>query len=137
AVGDAHGHDVDAAALAHHGDAARSVAQRAETRDMVRMQVRVDRLHQLQIELPNELQVAIDPADDRVDDQRLARAAAGDRLAGGAGDSIEQLAKNHAPPSRRAPLTSAAAARCGYRGAAPSNPADRSSPPRRSRPSRR
>ncbi len=78
AVGDAHRHHIDAGLLAHHGDAARAVAQRAEAGDVVGVQVGVDRLHQLEVELADELEVAIDLLQDGVDDQRLAAAAGGE-----------------------------------------------------------
>ena len=95
AVGDAHRHDVDAGLLAHHGDAARAVAQRAETGDVVGMQVGVDRLHQLQIELADELKVAVDLLQHRIDDQRLAAAAGGEQVGIGAGRRIEELTEDH------------------------------------------
>ena len=84
------------AMLAHHGDAVRAVAQRAEPGDVVGMQVRVDRLDQLEIELVHELQVAVDLLQHRIDDQRLAAAPAGEQIAVGAGDAVEQLAEDHA-----------------------------------------
>ena len=55
------------ALLAHHGDAVGAVAQRAEPGDVVGVQVRVHSLDQLEVELADELQVAVDaaPAPDR------------------------------------------------------------------------
>ena len=50
AVCDAHRHDVDVGLFAHDGNAPRAVAQRAETGDMVGVQVGIDRLHQLQVQ---------------------------------------------------------------------------------------
>ena len=95
AVGDAHRHHVDAGLLAHHGDAARPVAQRAEAGDVIGVQMRIDRLHQLQVELADELQVAIDLLQHRIDDQRLAAAAGRKQVGVGAGRRVEQLAEDH------------------------------------------
>ena len=72
AIGDAHRHDIDTGLFAHHSDAAGAVAQRAEAGDVVGVQVGVDRLHQLQIQLADELEVAIDLLEDGIDNQRLA-----------------------------------------------------------------
>ena len=63
AFGEPHRHHVDLALLAHHGDALRAVAQRAEPGDVVGMQMGVDRLDQLEVELVDELQVAVDLLD--------------------------------------------------------------------------
>ena len=46
----AHRDDVDLALLAHHGDAMRAVAQRAEAGDVIGVQMRVDRLDEPQVE---------------------------------------------------------------------------------------
>ncbi len=74
AVGDAHRHHIDAGLLAHNGDAARAVAQRAEAGDVVGVQMGVDRLHQLEVKLADKLQVAIDLLQHGIDDQRLTAA---------------------------------------------------------------
>ena len=94
AVGDAHRHDIDAGLLAHHGDAARAVAQRAEAGDVVGVQVGIDRLHQLQVQFADELEVAIDLLQDGIDDQRLAATAGGEQVGVGAGRRLEQLTKD-------------------------------------------
>ena len=65
AVGDAHRNDIDLALLAHHGDAMRAVAQRAEAGDVVGVQMGIDRLHQPEVELSHELEVAVDLFQDR------------------------------------------------------------------------
>ena len=83
------------AILAHHGDAVRAVAQRAEPGDVIGVDVRVHRLDQLEVELLHQLQVAIDLLQHRIDDQRLAAAPAGQQIAVGAGHAVEQLAENH------------------------------------------
>ena len=101
AVSDAHRHDIDAGLLAHHGDAVGAVAQRAKAGDVVGMQVGVDRLHQLQVELADELEVAIDLLQHGVDDQRLAAAAGGEQVGVGAGRRVEELTeRSRSPPGR-------------------------------------
>jgi hypothetical protein len=95
AFGHAHRHDVDARPLAHDGDAAGAVAQRAQARDVVGMQVRVDRLDQPEVELPDQLKVAVDLLEHRIDDQRLAAAPARQQIAVGRRHAVEQLAKDH------------------------------------------
>jgi hypothetical protein len=62
----------------------RAVAQRAEPGDVVGVDVRVDRLDQLEVELVDELQVAVDLLQDGIDDERLAAAATGQQVAVGA-----------------------------------------------------
>jgi hypothetical protein len=51
----AHRDDIGMGLLAHHRDAMGAVAQRTQSRDMVGMQMRIDGLHELEIELTNEL----------------------------------------------------------------------------------
>ena len=97
----AHGHHIDLGHLAHHRDAVRAVAQRAEPGDVVGVDVRVHRLDQLEVELLDQLQVAVDPLQHRIDDQRLATLPAGQEIAVGAGDAVEQLAENHGRLRRR------------------------------------
>ena len=89
ALGDAHRNDVDPRLLAHHGDAVGAVAQRPEPGDMVGVQMRVDRLHQPQIELVHQLQVAVDLFQHRIDDQRLAAAPASQQIAVCRRDAVE------------------------------------------------
>ena len=84
AVGHAHRDDVGLGLLAHHGDAARAVAQRAEPGDVVGVEMGVDGLDQAQIELIEELDVAIDLFQHRIDDQRLAPRPTRDEIAVGA-----------------------------------------------------
>ena len=95
AFGDAHRDHVGLGLLAHHGDAMGAVAQRAEPGDVVGVQMRVDRLDQLEIELADELQIAVDLLEHRIDDQRLAAAPAGEQIGVGAGDAVEELAEDH------------------------------------------
>jgi hypothetical protein len=96
AIGHPHGDHIDAALVTHHGDAMGTIAQRSEPGNVVGMQMRIDRFHETQIELTQKLQIAIDLLDHRVDDERLAATAAGEQIAVGAGDRIEQLAEYHA-----------------------------------------
>ena len=46
-----------------------------KARDVVGMQMRVDRLDELEVEFVDELQIAVDLLQHRIDDQRLAAAA--------------------------------------------------------------
>jgi hypothetical protein len=92
---DAHRDHVDAALLAHHGDAMRAVAQRPEAGDVVGVQVRVHRLDELQVELSDELQVAVDLFQDGIDDEGLAAAPAGEEIGVGAGGRVEELTEDH------------------------------------------
>jgi hypothetical protein len=95
--------DIDSRLLAHHGDAVRAVAKRAEAGDVVGVDVCVDRLDQLEVELFHELQVAIDLLQHGIDDQRLPAAPAGHEVAIGARNAVEELAEDH----RATPLVGA------------------------------
>ena len=95
ALGDPHGDDIGMGMLAHHRDAMGAVAQRAEPGDMVGVQMGVDGLDQLEVELADQLQIAVDPLQHRIDDQRLAAVAAGDEIGIGARRCVEQLAEDH------------------------------------------
>ena len=95
AVGNPHRHDVDLALLAHDRDAARAVAQRAQAGDVVGVQMRVDRLHELKIELLHQLEVAVDLLQHGIDDERFAAPTAGEDVAIGARDAVEQLPEDH------------------------------------------
>jgi hypothetical protein len=72
-----------------------AVAQLAEPGDVVGMQMGVDRLDQLEIELAQQLAVAIDLLQHGVENQGLAAGAAGQQITVGSGDAVEQLAKDH------------------------------------------
>ncbi len=98
-----HRHDVDLALLAHDGDAMGAVAQRAEPGDVIGVQVGVDRLDELELELVDELDIAVDFLQDRIDDERLAAPPAGHEISVGARYRVEELAKNHrcVPPKTR------------------------------------
>ena len=60
-----------------------AVAQLAEARDVVGMQMGIDRLDQLEIEFAQELAVAVDLLQHGIEDQRLAAGAAGQQIAVG------------------------------------------------------
>src|ERR1700682_5439932 len=94
-VGDPHRHHVDLALISHHGDAARAVAERAQAGDVIRMQMGIDRFHQLQVELIHQLQVAVDLFENRIQDQGIAAAPAGQEIAVGSRHAVEQLAEDH------------------------------------------
>src|SRR6516165_1875283 len=62
---------------------------------MIGMQMGIDRLDQLEIELAQELAIAVGFFQHRIEDQRLAAGAAREQIAVGAGYAVEKLAKNH------------------------------------------
>ena len=95
ALREPHRDDVGLGLLTHHGDAVRAVAQRAEPGDVIGMEMRVDRFHELEVELADELEIAVDLLQDGIDDQRLAAASAGEQIGVGAGYAVEQLAEDH------------------------------------------
>ncbi len=95
ALGNAHGHDIDAGLLAHHRDAVGMIAQRAEGSDVIGVDVGVDGLDELQVEFAHELEIAVDLLEHRIDDQRLAALAAGEKVAVGARGGIEKLTEEH------------------------------------------
>ncbi len=89
ALGNPHGNDVGMGVLAHHRDAMGAVAQRAEPGDVVGVQMGVDGLDQLEVEFADQLQIAVDALEHRIDDQRLAAVPAGDEIGVGAGGGVE------------------------------------------------
>ena len=84
AVGQPHRDHVGLALLAHNGDAVGAVAQFAEAGDVVGVQMGVDRLDQPQVELAQELAVAVRLLQNGIEDQRLAAGAARQQIAVGA-----------------------------------------------------
>ena len=72
-----------------------AVAQFAEPGDVVGMQMGVDRLDQPEIEFAQQLAIAVDLLQHGIEDQRLAAGAAGQQIAVGAGNAVEELAKDH------------------------------------------
>src|SRR6202040_1041326 len=81
---------------ADHGNAIGAVAQRAQSGNVIGMQMGVDCLDQFQIELTNELQVAVHLFTDWIDDQRLAAGPAGENIRVRSRRAVEELAKAHA-----------------------------------------
>src|SRR5690348_13725891 len=81
--------------LAHDCDAVSAVAQRAEPSDVIGMHMGIDGLDQLQIELADELQIAINLFQDGIDDQRLAAVPAGKQISVGARNAVEELTEDH------------------------------------------
>ncbi len=94
-VGYPHGDDIDAAFLSHHGDAAGAISQRAESADVIGVHVGVYGLDQFEVELFEQLKIAIDLLQHGIDDQRLAAFTAGEQIGVSAGDRVEKLAKDH------------------------------------------
>src|SRR5262249_14971952 len=87
--------DVGVRFFAHHRDAMGSVAQRTQSGDVIGVQMRVDGLDQPEIELMNELQIAVNLFQHRIDDQRFSAMPTGDEISVGAGYAVEKLAKYH------------------------------------------
>src|SRR5215813_11704937 len=96
AFGDSHRDDVGMSLFAHYGDAMGTVAKCAEPGNVVGVQMGVDGFDQLQVELANELQVAVHLFQDRIDDQCFAAGSAGEKVRVGPGSAVEELAKKHA-----------------------------------------
>src|SRR5262249_4069690 len=89
--------------FSHHRDALRAVAQGTEPGNVIRVQMGIDSLHQAQVELADELQIAIDLLQHGVDHQRLAAASAGNEIRVGTRHAVKQLSEDHPclPPSLR------------------------------------
>src|SRR5215472_13329714 len=81
--------------FAHHRDAMGAVAQRAKSGNVIGMQMGVDRLDQFEIELANELEIALEFFQDWIDDQCLAAGPAGEKIGISPGYAVKELAKNH------------------------------------------
>src|SRR3954467_4042976 len=80
-----------------------AVAQLAEAGDVVGMQMGVHRLDQLEIELAQELAVAVDFFQHGIEDQRLAAGAARQEIAVGTRNTVEELAEDHGKTRRELP----------------------------------
>jgi hypothetical protein len=87
-----------AALLAHHSDPVCAVTQRPQPGDMIGVQMRIDRLDQLQVQLAHQLQVAIDLLQHGIDDQCLTAAATRDQVGVGAGNRLKELAEDRCLP---------------------------------------
>ncbi|MGY3405178.1 hypothetical protein ACVWZV_001291 [Bradyrhizobium sp. GM5.1] len=106
AVGNPHRHHVGLGLVAHHGHAMGAVAQLAEAGDVVGVQMGVHGLDQLEIELAQELAVAVDLLQHGIEDQRLAAGAARQEIAVGARNTVEELAEDHGKTRRELPRDS-------------------------------
>ena len=73
-----------------------AVAQGAQSGNVIGVQMGVDSLDQFQIELANELQIAVHLFQDWIDDQRLAAGPAGENIGVCSRRAVEELAKDHA-----------------------------------------
>src|SRR6202012_3931766 len=73
-----------------------AVAQFAEAGDVIGMQMRVDSLDQLEVELAQQVAIAIGLLQHGVEDQGFAAGAARQQIGVGAGNAVEELAKDHA-----------------------------------------
>src|SRR5580658_6594170 len=62
--------------------------------------MRVDRLHELEIELLHQLEIAVDLFQHRIDDERFAAPTAREHVAIRARDAVEQLPEDHRPLPR-------------------------------------
>ena len=71
AVGDAYRYNVNRRLLTHDGDAVGAVTKRSHGGDMIGMNMRIDHLHQLQVEFLQKLQVAVRLLEHRIDKQCL------------------------------------------------------------------
>ena len=89
AVANPHRHHVGLALLAHDGDAVGAVAQLAEPGDVVGVQMGVHGLDQPEIQFAQQLAIAIDFLQHRIEDQRLAAGAAGQQIAIGSRNAVE------------------------------------------------
>src|SRR4030095_3374780 len=91
----AHGHNVRMGLLAHDCDAMGAVAQSAKPSDVVGMQMRISRLDQLQIELPDDLKITINLFQHWINDQRFAAMPASQEISVRARNAVEELAEYH------------------------------------------
>ena len=98
AVRHSHRHDIDAALLAHHGDAAGTITKLPKPGQMIRMHVRVDSFDEPQLKFVEELDVTVDPFQHRVDDQSLAAFAACNQVCVGRRRRVEKLTEDHDNP---------------------------------------
>src|SRR5581483_11218215 len=66
-----------------------------EARDVVGMQMGVDRLDQLEVQLLQQLAIAVRLLQHGIEDQRLAAGTAREQVGIGAGNAVEKLAEDH------------------------------------------
>jgi len=98
-VGQPHRDNVCLGLFTHHRDAMRVVTQRPQSGDVVGMEMGVDGFHKFQVELSDELKVAVDPFQHRIDDECLAARTACEQVGIGTGNLIEKLTKDHSGPT--------------------------------------
>jgi hypothetical protein len=72
-----------------------AVAQRPKAGDVVGVKMGVHGLDELEIELPYELEIAVNLFQHRIDDQTLSAGPAGEQVGVGAGCLVEELAEDH------------------------------------------
>src|SRR5580704_17344853 len=77
------------------------------------MQMRIDSFDQLEIEFAQQLAIAIDSVEHRIEDHRLAARAACQEIAVGAGYAVEQLTKDHGHEIREPIPNHITGAQCG------------------------
>ena len=94
-IGEPHRYDIGPCLFAHHSNAMSVVTQRAQARDVIGVQMCVHSLHEFEIQLLDEMKVAIDLLQHRIDDQSLAARTAREQVGIRTGDVIEELTKDH------------------------------------------
>src|SRR4029078_3348025 len=94
-LGEPHRYDVGLGLFAHHCNAMSVITQRAQTRDVIGVQMCVHGLHEFEIQFLDEMKVASALLQHRIDDQGLAARTACEQVGIGTGDVIEELTKDH------------------------------------------
>ena len=89
------------AELTHDSAALRGIAQRSQGGHVIGMCMRIQRMHQTDIQLCQQLQIGRHLLTNRVHEQGFAATSACQQIAVGSLSRVEQLPKNHAKP----PLT--------------------------------
>ena len=85
----AHRHDINTALLPHDCDALGAIPEGTEPRDVISVQVRVHSFDQLEVKLADELEIAINLLQNRIDDQGLPTPPTGEKVGVGPGGLIE------------------------------------------------
>ena len=89
ALAHAHRDDINTALLPHDRDALGAVPEGTEPRDVIGMQVSVHSFDQLEVKLADELEIAIDLLQNRIDDEGLPTPPTGEKVGVGPGCLIE------------------------------------------------
>jgi len=71
------------------------IAQRAQTRNVICVQVSIDRFDQFQVEFLHQMQITIDLLQHGIDDQRFPACPACEQIGIGAGRLIKELTEDH------------------------------------------